>query len=47
MLDLLKKTMMGQADTKHTLSGAIRMGRYIVPMLCLAGGDVFSVEINL
>ena len=32
--------MMVQTDTKHTLSEASRMGRYIVPMLRLAGGDV-------
>jgi hypothetical protein len=32
--------MMGQADTKHTLSEARRMGGYIVSMLLLAGGDV-------
>jgi hypothetical protein len=32
--------MMGQVDTTHTLSEASRMGRYIVSMLLLAGGDV-------
>jgi hypothetical protein len=37
---VLTKTMMGQVDTKHTLSEASRMGRYIVPMLRVVGGDV-------
>src|SRR5919106_4959134 len=37
---VLPETMMGQMDTTHTLSKARRMGRYIVPMLRVAGGDV-------
>src|ERR671915_664224 len=39
-----RKTMMGQVDTKHTLSEASRMGRYIVPML-LTGGRRRSIRL--